>query len=132
MKGANQIAINDRPRGIIIVAVLMILFGLAEVTTGFTHRFFGVSTSSFTTFKYAAAAIGGFYVASGLLILTMRKWAAAFAVILLIADIGGRVALVLTGLYPLGSFQQIFAIVAGTAIAIIFGIYIAANWRHFK
>ncbi len=132
MKGASQIAINDRPRGIIVVAVLMILFGLAELMTGFTHRFFGISTSGATIFKYAAAAIGGFYVASGLLILTMRKWAAAFAIILLIADIGGRVALVLTGLYPLGSFQQIFAIVAGTVIAIVFGIYIAANWKHFK
>lgn len=112
---------NDRPRGIIIVAVLMVLFGFAEVMTGFTHRFFGISTSSVTVFEYAAAAIGGFYVAGGLLILTIRKWAAAFAMILLIADIGGRVALVLTGLYPLGSFQQIFAIVAGMAIAFMFG-----------
>jgi hypothetical protein len=132
VKGASQIAINDRPRGIIVVAALMILFGLAEVMTGFTHRFFGISTSSATIFKYAAAAIGGFYVAGGLLILTMRKWAATCAIILLIADIGGRVALVLRGLYPLGSFQQIFAIIAGTAIAIVFGIYIAANWKHFK
>jgi hypothetical protein len=132
VKGACQIATNDRPRGITVVAVLMILFGLAEVMTGFTHSFLGISTSSATIFKYAATAIGGFYVAGGLLILTMRTWAAAFAIILLIADIGGRVALVLTGLYPLGSFEQIFAIVAGTVIAIVFGIYIAANWKQFK
>lgn len=123
---------TDRPRGIILVAVLMILFGLAEVTTGFTHRFFGISTSNAAVFQYAAAAIGGFYVAGGFLILTMRKWAAALAIIFLIADIGGRFALVLTGLYPLGSLQQILAIVAGTAIAVAFAIYIASSWEHFK
>jgi hypothetical protein len=72
----------------------MILFGLAEVMTGFTHGFFGISTSSATIFKYAAA-FGGFYVAGGPVMLTTRKWAAALAIILLIADVGGRVALVL-------------------------------------
>jgi hypothetical protein len=110
----------------------MILFGFAEVMTGYTHSFLGISTSSATIFRYAAAAIGGFYVAGGFLILTMRAWAAVLAIVLLIADVGGRVALVLTGLYPLGSFEQIFAIVTGTAVAIVFGIYIAANWKLFK
>ena len=110
----------------------MIIFGLAEVLTGFTHRFFGISTSPATIFTYAAAAMGGLYVASGLLILTMKKWAAVLAIALLIADVAGRIALADTGLYPLSSFERTFALVVGTAIAIVFAIYIAAKWQLYK
>lgn len=110
----------------------MIIFGLAEVVTGFRHRFFGLSTSAVAGFTYAAAAIGSFYVASGLLTLTVRKWAASLAIVLLIADVAGRVALAGAGLYPLSSFEQIFALVAGTIIAIVFAIYIGAKWRLYK
>jgi hypothetical protein len=39
-----------RPLGIIIVAVFTILAGLAEVVTGLTHDFFGITTSSVTIF----------------------------------------------------------------------------------
>lgn len=116
-----------RPTGIIIVALLMILFGLIEVVTAFTHHFLGISTSEASVFTYSAAAIGAFYVVAGLLILTMKKWAAALAIVLLIADIIGRIALVMAGLYPIDSFEQIFAIVMGTAIAAIFAIYI--GWK---
>jgi hypothetical protein len=49
---------ETRPRGILIVALLMILFGLAEVVTGFTHRFFGISTTEGVASTYAGAAIG--------------------------------------------------------------------------
>lgn len=110
----------------------MIIFGLAEVVTGFTHRFFGISTSTATIFTYAASAIGGFYVASGLLMLTMKKWAAALAIVLLIADVAGRIALVDARLYPLSSFEQVFALGAGTGIAVVFAIYIAVKWRLYK
>jgi len=123
---------RDRPRGIILAAVLMIVFGLAEAVTGFTHKFFGISTSAATIFTCAAVAIGAFYVASGLLILTMKKWAAATAVILLIADVAGRIVLAATGLYPLSSFEQLFALATGTTIAIVFAIYIAAKWKLYE
>jgi hypothetical protein len=33
---------QTRPLGITVVAVLMIVFGLAEVATGFTHDFLGI------------------------------------------------------------------------------------------
>jgi hypothetical protein len=78
----------------------MVLFGLAEVVTAFTHDFLGISTSSSNVFTFSAAAIGAFYVAAGLLILTMKKWAAALAIALLAVDIAGRIALVVAGLYP--------------------------------
>ena len=124
--------LEKRPLGITIVAALMIIFGLAEVSTGFTHQFFGVHTSESAIFTYSGAAIGVFYVLAGLLTLTMRKWAAALAIILLVLDIIGRIALTVTGLYPTDSFEQIFAIVIGTAIAAIFAIYIGWMWKAFR
>jgi hypothetical protein len=132
VKQSTEAVNHGRPRGITIVAVLMILFGLAEVVTGFTHNFFGIITSSINIFTYSAAAIGAFYVVGGLLILTMKKWAAALAIVLLVADIVGRVSLVVTGLYPLNSLEQDIGIVVGTAIAVVFAIYIGSKWRLFR
>jgi hypothetical protein len=120
------------PSGIIIVASLLILFGLAEVVTGFTHNFFGITTSSASVFTYSGATIGAFYIAAGLLTLTMRKWAAALAIVLLGADLVGRVALVVGGLYPTGSLKNILAIIGGTSIAVIFAIYIGWKWKTFS
>jgi hypothetical protein len=64
--------------------------------------------------------------------LTLRKWAAALAIVLLVADVAGRIALVVAGLYPLKSIEQTFAIVVGTLIAIAFGIFIAVQWKILK
>jgi len=128
MEAVNQ----GRPQGIVIVAFLMILFGLAEVVTGFTHNFFGITTSRVTIFTYSSAAIGAFYVVAGLLILTMQKWAAALAIMLLGADIIGRVALVVVGLYPTDSLENTLGIIAGTVIAVIFATYIGWEWKFFR
>ena len=113
----------SRPRGIIVVVFLMILFGLAEVVTGFTHQFFGVTTANGATSAYAAA---------GLLVLIMRKWAATLAIVCLAVDVVGRVAMVFTGLYPVDSPAQTFAIITGTAIVVAFAIYILSKWRAFE
>jgi hypothetical protein len=114
-----QVTGETRPRGLVVVALLMILFGLAEVVTAFTHNFFGIMTSHVTVSSYAATAIGAFYVVAGVLILTMKQWAAALA-------------LVVTGLFPLNSLEQIVAIVFGTAIAAVFAVYIGSKWRFFR
>jgi hypothetical protein len=127
MEQSNQ----NRPQGITIVAVLMILFGLAEIVTGFTHNFFGISTTLGATSTYFGAGIGTLYAIGGLLILTMRKWAAALSLICLSFVVIGRVVLVATGLFSLSSFEQTFAIVVGTTIAIIFAIYIGLKWQSF-
>jgi len=74
----------------------MILFGLAEVATGFTHQFFGVMTANGATSAYAGALIGVLYAAAGLLVLIMRKWAATLAIVCLAADVVGRVAMLLS------------------------------------
>ena len=123
--------IQNRHRGLIVIAVLMILFGAAEVVTGFTHRFFGIYTSAARTGTYTAAAIGALYSLSGLLVLTMKKWAAALAIVFLIVDIAGRVAMVVSGFYPTDTSRQTFAIVVGTAIVAIFAIYIGSKWKSF-
>ena len=123
---------RSRPRGIIVVAFLMILFGLAEVVTGFTHQFFGVMMANGATSAYAGASIGVLYAAAGLLVLIMRKWAATLAIACLAADVVGRVAMVFTGLYPVDSPAQTFAIVTGTAIVVAFAIYILSSWRAFE
>jgi hypothetical protein len=123
---------RSRPRGVIVVAFLMILFGLAEVVTGFTHQFFGVMMANGATSAYAGASIGVLYAAAGLLVLIMRKWAATLAIACLAADVVGQVAMVFTGLYPVDSPAQTFAIVTGTAIVVAFAIYILSSWRAFE
>ncbi|MGD0752097.1 MAG: hypothetical protein ABSA23_11885 [Anaerolineales bacterium] len=124
---------KNRPLGILIVAILMILFGLAEVATGFTHNFIGqVSTSTASLSTILGVALGAFYFLGGLFLLTMRRAAACIAIVLLCGDVFGRVGMVLAGLYPVDSFKQTFAIVVGTLIAVFFAIYIAVRMKAFK
>ncbi len=118
-------------RGIAVAALLMIVSGLAEIVTAFTHHFFGILTAEIAASTNSAAAIGALYIAAGVFILTMRKWAAALALLCLILDIAGRVALVVLGLFPLDSVEQVIAIVAGTLIAGSFAIYIVFRWNLF-
>ena len=121
-----------RPRGITVVATLMILFGLAEVFTGlFLGHHIGVSEANRTAFAYEGPAIGALYVIGGFLLLTGKKWAAGLAEVCLAADVVGRVHLVLTGVYPFVGLAAV-AVVIGTAIAIFFGIYIGLKWRLFR
>ena len=80
----------------------MIFFGIAEIATGLRHSFLGlISTNAGALAAYGAAAVGSLYAIAGLLLLTMRKWAARLALGFLVLVILGRIALVLTGLYPL-------------------------------
>lgn len=134
MKGTSksiESAIRKRARAVDVVAVLMILFGIAEVVTGFRHDFFGIHTANVTMAAYLGAAIGVLYAVAGLLILTMKKTAVAFALVLLIVVIIGRIAMVVMGLYPIGSRLQLVAIALGTSIAAAFAIFIRLNWNVF-
>jgi hypothetical protein len=127
-KPVNQ----DCPRGIAAVALLMIAFGLAEVTTSITHRFFGLSTARVAISTYMGAAIGFFYALAGLMILSMKRWAARLAILLLIGVIVGRIGMVVTGLYPVDSLKQIFAMVLGTSLVTVFAVYIRLKWSFFS
>ncbi len=126
-------ASGSRHVGILIVAVLMILFGLAEVGTGFTHKFIGVvSTTAGNLSTLLGVMLGLFYFLGGGLLLTMKKWAAITAIVLLCGDVIGRVGMILAGLYPVDTFKQTFSIVVGTVIAVFFAIYIGVKLKSFK
>ena len=117
-------SVVKRPLGIVIVSMLMILFGVVEIATGFSHNFVGISTSTSLTFTIVGATIGAFYSIAGILTLTMKRWAVLCAIVLLVADVIGRFALVATGLFPLNSTENIAGIMGGTGIAIIFVVYL--------
>jgi hypothetical protein len=123
---------RSRPFGIIVAATFTVIAGLAEVVTGFTHNFFGITTSSVTVFTYSSAVIGLCYLAAGLLILTMRRWAAALALVLLGADIVGRMVLVFTGLYPTSSLKNTLSVIAGTVLVALVALYIVWKWKSFR
>lgn len=103
----------------------MIIFGLAEVMTSVRHGFSGIiHVSSAAAFTYMGGVIGVFYATSGALVLTLRRWAAIVALVLLAIVVMGRVGLVASGMYPIDTLLQLIAIVIGTSIAAAFAIYI--------
>jgi len=120
------------PVGILAVAVLMILFGLAEVVTGFTHEFFGLTTAHINVATYLGVGLGLCYLIGGILIFTKLRPAAILAIVLLCVDVLGRIAMVVFGLFPLDSFRQTFGIVVGTAIAALFAIYVGLKLESFR
>lgn len=112
------------PIGIMGVSALMILFGLAEVFTAFSHSFLGLATSATVLSTALGASLGVLYLAAGILALTMRRWALHAAVAVLVLDVTGRIAMVALGLYPLTSSRQVVSILAGTVIAAAFAAYL--------
>lgn len=120
-----------RPWDLIVVAGFTILAGLAEVVTGFSHTFFGITTSGVALFTVVAAGIGLSYLASGVLMLTMKKWAATLALVLLSIDIVGRILLAVTGLYPTDTAKNTFSLIAGTVIAACVAFYVAWKRQSF-
>jgi hypothetical protein len=120
------------PLSLTIIAGLMILFGLAEVATGFTHQFFGLTTAQIVWSTYLGVALGLFYFIGGILVLTKRRWAGIIAIVLLCSDVFGRVGMVVFGLYPVDSFRQIFGIVTGTVIAAFFAVFIGLKLKSFR
>lgn len=123
---------QSRPLKITVVAILMIVFGLAEVRTGITHRFFSLFTAQAALSTYIGVAIGSLYAVAGLLILSMKRQAAGIAIVLLIAVIVGRIGMVVAGLYPADSFKQILAIILGTSLVGVFAVYIRSKWSLFR
>jgi hypothetical protein len=119
------------PRGLAVAAALMVAFGLAEILTAFNVGWFahtfGIPRSP--VFTYLGAAVGVLYVLSGALILTMRRWAAALAIACLGAAIVGRVLLVATGAYPVGSLLPGVSVAIGTGVVALFAVYVAWAWR---
>ena len=119
------------PWHLVAAAVLMIIFGLVEVVTGFTHGFFGISTANGGALGYLSVFVGLCYCAAGLLLFPMKKRLAVMAVVLLIIDTAGRIILVTKGFYPVGTVKQTVSIIAGTVIAGLFAVYIMVNRKKY-
>jgi hypothetical protein len=120
-----------RPWDLIVVAGFTILAGFAEVATGFSHNFFGITTPGVALFTVAATGIGLSYLASGILMLTMKRWAATVALVLLSIDILGRILLAVTGLYPTDTAKNKFSFIAGTLIVALVAFYVGWKRRSF-
>jgi uncharacterized integral membrane protein len=122
-----------RPYRFLIVSALMIIFGLAEISTAYSRSFFGISAQQAPTiFTFSGAVIGALYAVAGLFVLTMKKWAATLAIGLLLVVIVGRILLVAAGIYPVNTFENAFGIILGTAIAAVFAIYIGLKRNSFR
>jgi hypothetical protein len=52
----------------------MIMFGIAEVYTGFSHNFFGIITQPTAASTYAGAALGLLYAVAGGLCIVRKRW----------------------------------------------------------
>lgn len=121
---------------IALIAILMILLGIAELVTGLTHHFLGIFTAADVSSTYLAFIIGVLYIVSGLLVLTIKKQSAMLAMICLAIVVVVRIAMALTGLYlTVLSSNHLFrtaAILIDTAIAVIFTIYIWLKLNDFR
>ena len=104
------------------IAILMIIFGIAEGRMGFSHNFVAMMSTG----------IGVLFIVAGLFLLVEKRWAAALAIVLLAGDLLGRVILMITGYYPLGSALQVLAIILGTLMALVFALYIGLFWRALR
>jgi len=113
----------------VVAAALMIVFGLAEVATGFRHRFFMLHGADSLVFTVIGATLGLCYIASGVLVLVHTRRALFAAGALLAVDVVGRIALVIGGQFPVESAQQIAGITAGTAIALVFCVVVTLRAR---
>jgi len=122
----------SRPRQITIAALLMIIFGFAEIVTSFTHNFLGLHTVQGTASTYVGAGIGAFYAGAGLLILTAKWRAAGLAIVLLIMVVVGRILMVMMGLYPVSTLRQAIAMILGTSIAAGLAIFITLQRSAFR
>ena len=129
---AGKFELSQRLVGLPGIPVLMILFGVAEALAALTHHFFGVRIVDDNIASYAGAAIGTLYAVAGLLVLTMRKFAVAAAIVLLVLVIAGRIAMLLAGLYVIDTTKQILALSGGTAIAAGFAVHIGLQWHRFR
>jgi hypothetical protein len=119
-----------RRNGLNVVAVLMVIFGVSEMATGFTHSFLGlVSTAEGAGSTYGGAGIGALYALGGFFLFAKRTWTLAVTETCLVLVVLGRVLLVASGMYPIDSFGQIFSIITGSAIAVTFAIYVGMEWR---
>lgn len=110
-----------------LIAILAIVFGAAEIVTGFKHEFFGIVIQAGYLSTIAGATLGLIYVISGIVLYTGNKKMIDLSILLFAIIVFGRIFMVLAGLFPTDTPTQVISIVIGTSIAALFGIYV--HWR---
>jgi hypothetical protein len=126
MESMNQ----NRPVGIIIVAVFAILAGLGEIVVGFTGNYLGILSTSIRP-AFSTVNIGAFYSLGGLaLLITRKKLGAVLSIIFIGAEILGRVYLVMSGVAPSNGTDAVKIFIGG-AIALALILYIGSKWNSF-
>ena len=125
----NIAELAKRHTAAFVIAMLMIVFGLAEVATSFNHEFFGLVTTTAVVTTVVGVILGLCYVVAGFLLATLRPRALTIAIVLLGVDVCGRVLMMVTGMYPMMSAKQSFGIIAGTAIAAAFAVFVCFKRR---
>ena len=120
---------QKRPRGVLIAAAALIVFGLGEVWVGWKGNYLGILSSRLPT-SAATAVVGMFYVLAGITLLTTRsRWGTVLGLLFIAAEVAGRAYLVLTGIAP-HSGGDFFKIIVGGLIAVGFMLYIGL--RSFR
>jgi uncharacterized membrane protein len=116
MESMNQ----NRPVGIIIVAVFAILAGLGEIVVGFTGNYLGILSTSIRP-AFSTVIIGAFYSLGGLaLLITRKKLGAVLSIIFIGAEILGHVYLVMSGVAPSNGTDAVKIFIGGAiALALI-------------
>jgi hypothetical protein len=113
-----------RPKDVIVVAVLLIVFGLGEIWVGMFGNFLGILSQSIPP-SAATAIVCAFYSLGGVaLLVTRRQWGTILSLIFIGAEVLGRAYLVATGVAP-SHGADFYKIVVGAIIAIGFMSYIA-------
>jgi hypothetical protein len=121
---------QNRPIGIIIVAVFAIIAGVGEMVVGFTGNYLGILSKSIAP-AVSTVIIGAFYSLGGLSsLITRKKWGAVLGIIFIGAEILGRVYLVTTGIAPSNGIDAV-KIAVGGAIALALALYIGLKWKSF-
>jgi hypothetical protein len=113
-----------RPKDILVLGVILVLFGLGEIWVGLFGNYLGILSKNLPP-SVATAVVGTFYCMAGLsLLLVRRTWGTILSLVLIGCEVAGRVYLVAVGIAPARGADFV-KIVIGGLIAIGFILYIA-------
>src|SRR5215475_6708514 len=129
MKTADS-AEQGRGLGIVAAGVFAIVAGLGGIIVSVTGNYRGILSKPLEP-SAVTVLVGACYSLGGVLILTLRKWGAAFGMALIAAEILGRIYLVATGVAP-STGPDAIKIAIGAVLALALIGYVASRWRQFR
>ena len=121
---------QGRGLGIVAAGVFAIVAGLGEIIVGVAGNYLGILSKPLEP-SAVTVLVGACYSLGGVLILTLRKWGAAFGMALIAAEILGWIYLVATGVAP-STGPDAIKIAIGAVIALALIGYVASQWQRFR